>query len=182
MLSSVFRIAGVVVLAVLAVVSVVATVLGAWQWIFAAVVLVPLAALGAHDLTQRRHSLLRNYPIVGRMRFLLEAVRPELQQYFIERNFDGRPYDRDVRSLIYERAKGTTSDVAFGTERDIDADGYEYLVHSAAPLIPPDAPFRVRVGGPDCTQPYDMALLNVSSMSFGALSGNALRALNNGAR
>ena len=126
--------------------------------------------------------MLSNYPILGHMRFLLEALRPEIQQYFIERNFDGRPFDRDVRSLIYERAKGTAAELAFGTERDIDAIGYEYLVHSARPVEPPDEPYRVRVGGPDCTRPYDMALMNVSAMSFGAFSGNALRALNNGAR
>ncbi len=141
-----------------------------------------LAAVGVYDLVQRQHSVLRNYPVLGHMRFLLEALRPEIQQYFIERNFDGRPFDRDVRSLIYERAKGTAAELAFGTERDIDQVGYEYLVHSARPVEPPDEPFRVRVGGPDCTQPYDMALMNVSAMSFGALSGNALRALNNGAR
>ena len=151
-------------------------------WWLPAALLAAVAAVGIYDLVQRRHSVLRNYPILGHMRFLLEALRPELQQYFIERNFDGRPFDRDVRSLIYERAKGTAAELAFGTERDIDAIGYEYLVHSARPVEPPDEPYRVRVGGPGCTRPYDMALMNVSAMSFGALSANALRALNNGAR
>jgi glutamate synthase domain-containing protein 2 len=153
-----------------------------WGWWIPAAVVTVAAAVGIYDLVQRKHSVLRNYPVLGHMRFALEALRPELQQYFIERNFDGRPFDRDVRSLIYERSKGTSAELAFGTERDIDAVGYEYLVHSARAIEPPDEPFRVRVGGPDCTRPYDMALMNVSAMSFGALSGNALRALNNGAR
>ena len=157
-------------------------IVGPWGWWIAAAVVAITAAVGIYDLAQRKHSVLRNYPVLGHMRFLLEALRPELQQYFIERNFDGRPFDRDVRSLIYERAKGTAAELAFGTERDIDAVGYEYLVHSARPVEPPDEPFRVRVGGPDCARPYDMALMNVSAMSFGALSANALRALNNGAR
>ena len=112
---------------------------------------------------------------------LLEALRPELQQYFIERNTDGRPYDRDTRTSIYERAKGIKDEQAYGTERDVNEPGYEWLLHSTAPLEPPSDLPRVRIGGPDCTQPYDMALLNVSAMSFGALSGAALRALNAGA-
>ncbi|MDT5318131.1 MAG: hypothetical protein QOD88_653 [Mycobacterium sp.] len=157
-------------------------VMGPWGWRIPIVVVAVVAAVGIYDLVQRKHSVLRNYPVLGHMRFALEALRPEIQQYFIERNFDGRPFDRDVRSLIYERAKGTAAELAFGTERDIDEVGYEYLVHSAAAVDPPDEPFRVRVGGPDCARPYDMALMNVSAMSFGALSANALRALNNGAR
>ena len=157
-------------------------IVGPWGWWIPAVVIAVVAAVGIYDLIQRKHSVLRNYPVVGHLRFLLEDLRPEIQQYFIEPNFDGRPFDRDVRSLIYERAKGTAAEMAFGTERDIDEIGYEYLVHSARPVEPPDEPFRVRVGGPDCARPYDMALMNVSAMSFGALSANALRALNNGAR
>ena len=148
----------------------------------AAVLLALVLALAVYDLTQRRHSILRNYPVAGHLRFLLEAIRPELQQYFIERNYDGRPYDRDTRNVIYERAKGIHGEQAFGTERDMAAPGYEWLLHTTAALDPPDAPPLVRIGGPDCTQPYDMALLNVSAMSFGALSANAIRALNGGAQ
>lgn len=175
------RIALVGGLVLLAVAAVVGAVLGPWGLIVVAVVLVVIAAVAVHDVVQTRHSVLRNYPVLGHLRYLLEALRPELQQYFIERNFDGRPFDRDVRSLIYERAKGTNAEQSFGTERDLDADGYEYLVHSVAPVEPPSTPARVRVGGPDCTRPYEMSLLNVSSMSFGALSGSALSALNAGA-
>ena len=150
-------------------------------WLFAAVPLALLFALGVRDVVQRRHSILRNFPVLGHLRFMLEAIRPELQQYFIERNYDGRPYDRDTRTVIYQRAKGTHGEQAFGTERDVEASGYEFVVHSTAPREPEPTQPRVRVGGPDCTQPYDMALLNVSAMSFGALSANAIRALNRGA-
>ena len=167
--------------AVLAAGGVVLTVVASPWWTFLAVVLVAVAALGIHDLVQTRHNILRNYPVLGHMRFLLESIRPELQQYFIERNFDGRPYDRDTRSLIYQRAKDLGAESPFGTERDVNEVGYEYLIHSAKPAPKPDAPPRIRIGGPDCTQPYDMAFLNVSAMSFGALSANALRALNKGA-
>jgi glutamate synthase domain-containing protein 2 len=154
---------------------------GAVGWIVVAAVLLGLVAVGVRDLLQRRHSILRNYPLVGHLRFALEAIRPEVQQYFIERNYDGRPFDRDTRTAIYERAKGVKDEQAYGTERDVYELGYEWLLHSTAPLNPPQEPPRVRLGGPDCTQPYDMALLNVSAMSFGALSGAALRALNHGA-
>jgi glutamate synthase domain-containing protein 2 len=137
--------------------------------------------VGVYDLLQRKHSILRNYPLLGHMRFLLESVRPEIQQYFIERNTDGAPFDRDTRSAVYERAKGIQGEKAYGTELDVKAVGYEWLLHSARPVELDEDPPRVPVGGPDCTQPYDMALLNVSAMSFGALSGNALTALNQGA-
>src|SRR3954470_8670825 len=158
-----------------------AVLLGGVGWVVAAAVLAVPALLGVHDLTQRRHSILRNYPLLGHARFLMEKVRPELQQYFIERNYDGRPYDRDTRTSIYERAKGIKDEQAYGTERDVAEPGYEWLLHSAHPVEEPKDLPRVRVGGPDCTQPYDMALLNVSAMSFGALSGAALTALNRGA-
>jgi glutamate synthase domain-containing protein 2 len=140
-----------------------------------------IVGLAAHDLLQRRHSILRNYPVVGHLRFLMEDIRPEIQQYFIERDWDGRPFDRDVRSIIYERAKGVNEEKPFGTELDVYEPGYEYLVHSTVPLPAPDQPPRVVVGGPDCAKPYAMSLLNVSAMSFGALSANAIRALNKGA-
>ncbi|HEY5335063.1 MAG TPA: FMN-binding glutamate synthase family protein, partial [Mycobacteriales bacterium] len=175
------RRAVVAVLVVLAAGGVVLAVLVSPWWCFLAVPLVALAVLGLWDLLQRKHSILRNYPVVGHLRFLLERIRPEMQQYFVERNYDGRPYDRDTRSVIYERAKGIAGEQAFGTERDVNAVGYEYLLHSTCPVPQLKEPPRVRIGGPDCTQPYDMALLNVSAMSFGALSANALLALNGGA-
>jgi glutamate synthase domain-containing protein 2 len=150
-------------------------------WWALCAVMVVLLALGVWDVAQRRHSVLRNYPVIGHARYALESIRPELQQYFIERDYDGRPFDRDTRSLIYERAKGIQGEKAYGTELDVYQPGYEYLLHSTAPVAPPRQPPRVRIGGADCTKPYDMALLNVSAMSFGSLSANALRALNRGA-
>ncbi|MGH8862659.1 MAG: glutamate synthase-related protein, partial [Jatrophihabitantaceae bacterium] len=154
---------------------------GAAWWI-AVVVFGAVAALAGYDVLQRRHSILRNYPVAGHLRFALEKIRPEIQQYFIERNYDGRPYDRDTRSVVYERAKGIHGEKAYGTELDVNEVGYEFMVHSSAPREPDDDQPRVRIGGPDCGKPYDMALLNVSAMSFGALSANAIRALNAGAR
>ncbi|MGW3850537.1 FMN-binding glutamate synthase family protein [Streptomyces fagopyri] len=162
-------------------VSAVALLVSPWWWA-AAVPLLLLTAVAVHDLMQRRHSVLRNYPLLGHLRFALEALRPELQQYFIERNFDGRPFDRDTRSIVYERAKGTDAEEPFGTELDLYRTGGEFLTPSMAPRpVPTEVP-RVRIGGPECTRPYDMALLNVSAMSFGSLSANAVLALNTGAR
>ncbi len=112
-----------------------------------------IAALAARDLIQKRHSVLRNYPVVGHMRYLSDELRPELQQYFIERNWDGRPFGRDTRTVVYERAKGTSAELSFGTERDVYQPGYEYLVHSTVPLDEPTTPPRVLVGGPDCAKP-----------------------------
>ncbi|MEV7817846.1 FMN-binding glutamate synthase family protein [Streptomyces flaveolus] len=175
------RIAIVVLTLTLGLLAAVAAVLASPWWCFGAVPLLALGLLGAWDLLQRRHSVLRNYPVLGHARFLLERIRPELQQYFIERNFDGRPFDRDVRTIVYERAKGTDAEQPYGTERDVYLAGYEYLVPSMAPLQAPSTPPRVRIGGPDCRHPYDMALLNVSAMSFGSLSANAILALNGGA-
>lgn len=171
--------------ALLAVVTtVLALLVGAWWWV-AAVPLLALTALAIYDLLQRRHVVLRTYPLTGHGRWIAEALRPELQQYFVESDTDGRPFDRDTRSIVYERAKGDEAESPFGTELDLDVVGREYLVHSMAPVSPPgdDDPLpRVRVGGPDCAHPYDMALLNVSAMSFGALSKPAILALNTGAR
>ncbi|MFJ6123356.1 FMN-binding glutamate synthase family protein [Streptomyces sp. NPDC092129] len=173
---------GIVVVALLAGLgAVVAAVRVSPWWWPAAVLLVWAGVLGGWDVVQRQHSVLRNYPVLGHARFLLERIRPELQQYFIERNFDGRPFDRDVRSIVYERAKGTDAEQPYGTERDVYRAGYEFLVPSMAPCAVPKGPPRVRVGGPDCSRPYDMALLNVSAMSFGSLSSQAVLALNGAA-
>ncbi|WP_435818795.1 FMN-binding glutamate synthase family protein [Kitasatospora cineracea] len=158
----------------------VAVAVSPWWW-FAAAPLLALAALAVADVLQVRHSVLRNYPVLGHLRFALEDVRPEVQQYFVERNVDGRPFDRDTRSIVYQRAKGTDAEEPFGTELDLYEPGREFLVPSLAPVAVPEEAPRVRVGGPDCTRPYDMALLNVSAMSFGSLSANAVLALNTGA-
>ncbi len=152
---------------------------GAW-WVLAAIV-VGLLILAIRDMTQKRHAILRNFPVLGHMRYLLESIRPEIQQYFIERNFDGKPFDRDTRSLVYARSKGLDSHKAFGTERDTSEIGYEFLLHSSAPVNAPAEAPTVRIGGPDCRQPVDISLMNISSMSFGSLSANAVQAMNKGA-
>lgn len=149
-------------------------------WVLAAVLAV-LAAVGTWDLIQTKHTILRVYPILGHLRFLMEMIRPEIQQYFIESSTEGTPFDRETRDMVYERAKGTKGDEPFGTERDVTAIGYEFLRHSIRAKFADDLAPRVRLGGPDCDQPYDIALLNVSAMSFGALSANAIEALNGGA-
>lgn len=142
------------------------------------------AALGGvaiHDLTQTKNPVLRNYPVLGHMRTLLTDIGPELRQYFIERDWDGRPFNRDQRNAIYERAKGMQSETSFGTVQDVYATNHEHLVHTLSPVDEPSEPPRTLIGGKDCTQPYSISMLNVSSMSFGSLSKNAVRALNKGA-
>jgi glutamate synthase domain-containing protein 2 len=141
-----------------------------------------LAALGTADLIQTRHAVLRNYPISAHLRFLLESIRPEMRQYFFEDEKDGRPFSRDKRALVYQRAKMQLDKRPFGTQYDVYSDGYEWLRHSVVPR--PHAPdqFRVAVGGPDCEKPYSASVFNISAMSFGALSPNAIRALNGGAK
>jgi glutamate synthase domain-containing protein 2 len=150
-------------------------------WAVPAAVLLGLAALGTWDLLQTRHTILRVYPILGHIRFLMELIRPEIRQYFIESNTEATPFDRETRDMVYERAKGTKGDEPFGTERDVNAIGYEFLRHSLRAHFADDLEPKIRLGGPDCTQPYDIALLNVSAMSFGALSANAIEALSGGA-
>src|SRR5712672_1845669 len=149
---------------------------------------VPLAVfagfslLGIHDLIQTRHAVLRNYPISAHLRFLLEAIRPEMRQYFFEDEKDGMPFSRDKRALVYQRAKMQLDKRPFGTQYDVYADGYEWLRHSVAPRPLAQDQFRVTIGGPDCAKPYSASVFNISAMSFGALSPNAIRALNGGAK
>ena len=140
------------------------------------------ALLGVRDVLQTRHSLLRNYPILAHLRFLQEKIRPEIRQYFLESDLDGVPFNRSTRAIVYQRAKGQLDKRPFGTQQDVYGRDYEWLTHSAAPAPTPSADFRVIVGGPDCKQPYSLSLLNISAMSFGSLSANAIRALNKGAK
>jgi glutamate synthase domain-containing protein 2 len=141
-----------------------------------------LVAIGIWDMTQRHHSLCRNYPILARLRFILERIRPEIRQYFLESEVDGRPFSRSKRSIVYQRSKNALDKRPFGTVQDVYADSYEWINHSLAPVAAEDVnAFHVRVGGPQCTAPYDISLFNISAMSFGALSANAIRALNRGA-
>ena len=144
----------------------------------------PLAFVGIHDLFQKKHSILRNYPVIGHMRFIFERIRPELYQYFVESDTDGTPFNRVDRSLIYRRAKKLDDTTPFGTQLNVYAPGYEWLSHSINAIDHRElnnSP-RVTVGGPACTQPYSASIFNISAMSFGSLSENAILALNNGAK
>jgi glutamate synthase domain-containing protein 2 len=140
-----------------------------------------LVALGVRDMLQTRHSILRNYPIVAHMRFLFEEVRPEIRQYFFEGEKDGAPFSRDRRSVVYQRAKMALDKIPFGTQYNVYSEGYEWMRHSMAPRPVSRKSFRVQVGGTQCKQPYASSVYNISAMSFGAISANAIRAMNKGA-
>ncbi|UUR09325.1 FMN-binding glutamate synthase family protein [Sphingomonas glaciei] len=147
------------------------------------VVAVALSALGVHDLMQPVHSVRRNYPIIGRMRWFFEEIRPEIRQYLIEDDQAKVPFSRAQRSLVYARAKNESSDRAFGTLVDVYDNGYEFIAHSTRPANAADpAIFRTLIGGDDCKQPYLASIFNISAMSFGSLSANAIQALNKGAK
>ncbi|WIM11380.1 FMN-binding glutamate synthase family protein [Enhydrobacter sp.] len=152
-----------------------------WLWLgFGAAA--SLLLVGVHDMVQTRHSVLRNYPIAAHLRFLLEAIRPEMRQYFFEDEKDGLPFGRDKRAVVYQRAKMVLDVRPFGTTYDVYRAGFEWVNHSMAPGRMSREPFRITIGGPECTKPYSASVFNVSAMSFGALSANAIRALNEGAR
>ncbi|MDR7095400.1 FMN-binding glutamate synthase family protein [Hydrogenophaga laconesensis] len=141
-----------------------------------------LSALGAWDLRQTRSSVLRNYPVIGHLRFMLEKIRPEIRQYFLESDTEATPFSRSQRSLAYARAKGETDKRPFGSQVDMNAEGHEWLNHSLQPSTLDTHDFRVLIGGDACTHPYDASVFNISAMSFGALSANAIQALNAGAK
>lgn len=152
---------------------------GAW---WSMIVIGPLILLGAYNLVQTKHTILRNFPIIGYLRYFSEFISPEIQQYFIERRTDGMPLSRNHRSIVYKRAKDVEATHPYGTELDLYSARYEGLKHSIFPAqVAEEAP-RVRFGGAHCTQPYDASILNISAMSFGALSKNAVLALNEGAK
>ena len=167
------------------------TLVGFGVGLLALLVCMSLVALGVHDLRQTRRAILRNYPVIGHMRFLLEFIRPEIRQYFIESDSEAAPFSRAQRSLVYQRAKAQPDNHPFGTHLDVSRQGYEWINHSMQPSVVPTHDFRVWIGGtPEapstskspCTQPYAASIFNISAMSFGALSANAILALNAGAR
>jgi glutamate synthase domain-containing protein 2 len=142
----------------------------------------PLVLLGVYDMLQRRHSVLRIYPVLGHIRYMFESIRKEIQQYFVESDIDGAPIPREFRSLVYQRAKGDRDTRPFGTIFDVYGDGYEWINHSLAPCEIDDRDPRIVFGEGACTQPYAASPLNISAMSYGALSKNAIMALNKGAK
>lgn len=152
------------------------------NWLWGLVVISPVVLLGTYDMLQTKHSIRRIYPVLGHFRYLLESVRPEIQQYFVESETSGTPIPREFRSLVYQRAKGARDTRPFGTIFDTNRTGYEWVNHSIQPKHLTDFNPRVKFGGADCTKPYMASPLNISAMSYGALSKNAIQALNKGAK
>lgn len=150
--------------------------------LFAFAIVGPVIALGLQHAFQTKKAILRNFPLLGLFRYGFEKIRPEIQQYFIESETDGQPISRDMRSVVYQRAKQQTDTLPFGTQRNVYADGYEWISHSLAPSHVDPKTLRIKVGGPQCTQPYSASLLNISAMSYGALSRTAIQSLNGGAK
>lgn len=140
------------------------------------------ALLGLRDLMQSRHAILRNYPIAAHLRFLLENIRPEMRQYFFEADKDGTPFPRDKRAIVYQRAKKQLDKRPFGTQYDVYEGRYEWLHHSIAPKPVSKEMPRIIIGSDQCSQPYSASVFNISAMSYGSLSANAIRSLNRGAK
>jgi glutamate synthase domain-containing protein 2 len=159
----------------------------AYYWHYALLFFIligPLIIMGLIDMIQKRQSIRRNFPVIGRLRYLLEKIRPEIYQYFIESDTNGAPITRSERSVIYQRAKRQIDTTPFGTQLNVYAEGYEWMAHSIFPIDHRNLDHNPRIlfGGSKCLQPYRMSLLNVSAMSFGSLSPNAIEALNGGAK
>ncbi len=151
-------------------------------FLWSLVLLGPILFLGWYDFFQTKHAIRRNFPFLGRARYLFEAIRPEIHQYFVENNSEGAPLNREERTVVYQRAKDVLDTLPFGTQKDVYQEGYEWVNHSLAPTHVDSKDLRVLIGGPDCQQPYSASLLNISAMSYGSLSKNAVLALNGGAK
>ncbi len=145
-------------------------------------ILLLIFLVGLYDMIQKKHTILKNFPIVGHFRYMFEAISPEIQQYFIESNTDGRPFSRNLRSLVYRRAKNVNDTHPFGTQRDLGGEEYMALRHSIYAVNPIKDEPRITIGCQDCKEPYSASIFNISAMSFGSLSGNAILALNKGAK
>ena len=155
-----------------------------WKFSFLLLLFIPLILMGLYDMYQSIHTIRRNFPLLGRMRYLLESLGPEMRQYFIETDLEGKPFNRLQRNLVYERSKKNIDAQPFGTQLNVYDEGYEWINHSIRAISfsnVNDDP-RVRIGSSQCEKPYDASLFNISAMSFGALSKNAILALNSGAK
>lgn len=142
----------------------------------------PLCLLGLRDLLQNSHAIKKNYPILGNFRYLFEEIRPEMHQYFIESNTEGKPFSREQRSLVYQRAKKQLDTIPFGSQQDFYKEGYEFINHSLYPTHIDPKTLRVTIGGEHCKRPYSASIFNISAMSYGSLSKEAILALNGGAK
>ena len=150
-----------------------------WSFLLTA----PLILMGIADILQKKHTIRRNFPVIGRLRYVLEAIRPEISQYFVETDTGGRPLNRIFRSMVYQRAKKVNDTAPFGTQMNVYRAGYEWMDHSMYAINKEINKFpKVIIGGKDCKQPYSSCLLNISAMSFGSLSKNAVMAMNKGAK
>jgi glutamate synthase domain-containing protein 2 len=152
----------------------------AFLWLL--LIVIPLFFLGIYDLYQKKHTILRNFPIVGHFRYFFELLRPEIQQYFIEDDLSGRPIDHEHRSVVYQRAKGVLDTQPFGTRKNVYQVGYQWINHSLTAKMLDNHDPRVIVGNLQCAQPYNASILNISAMSYGGVSKNAILALNRGAK
>jgi glutamate synthase domain-containing protein 2 len=137
--------------------------------------------LGVKDITQTAQAVRRNYPVTGRLRYALESIRPEIRQYFIESDAEKLPFSRKQRALVYARSKVQNDKSGFGTIEDLYTNETQWLAHSMSPIHVDPKALRIDVGGKDCRQPYSISVFNISAMSFGSLSANAIQALNKGA-
>jgi glutamate synthase domain-containing protein 2 len=145
------------------------------------ILVLPPVTLGLKDALQTRHTILRNFPLLGRLRYFFESIRPEVRQYFVESDSEEVPFSREKRSLVFQRAKGQVDTLPFGTRRDVYETGHTWVNHSLDPVHPKKGADRITIGGSACTQKYSSSVLNVAAMSYGALSRNAIAALNGGA-
>ena len=170
--------AGCVILALLCLVLSMLTLI----WLWPATLFALLSLIGFLDYTQDRQAIRRNYPVIAHFRFFFEFIRPEIRQYFIEADREELPFSRAQRSIVYQRAKGSADKRPFGTQLNVYEPQYEWMNHSIAPTDIDNHDFRISIGGPDCIKPYSASVFNISAMSFGALSANAILALNEGAR
>ena len=155
-----------------------------WKFSFLLLIFIPLIVMGLYDMFQSKKTIRRNFPLLGRMRYLLEALGPGVRQYFIESDTEGKPFTRLQRSLVYQRSKKETDSNPFGTQLDVYEIGYQWINHSikAIPFSQVNSNPRVKIGSSQCTKPYESSMFNISAMSFGSLSKNAILALNNGAK
>jgi glutamate synthase domain-containing protein 2 len=151
-------------------------------WLWPAAIFVALSIVGLADYTQSRQAIRRNYPVIAHFRFFFEFIRPEIRQYFIEADTEELPFSRAQRSIVYQRAKHQADKRPFGTQLDVYQSDYEWINHSIAPADIASHDFRITIGGPQCVQPYSASVFNISAMSFGALSANAIMSLNEGAK
>lgn len=149
-------------------------------WLFAFILFGPLILIGFRDMLQTKHAIKKNFPLIGNIRYMLEAISPEIQQYFVERRTDGAPINKNSRAIIYQRSKNVGATHPFGTEMNVYEEGYEFITHSMYPKKVKEEP-RVLIGEAQCSKPYSASLYNISAMSFGSMSKNAVLAMNKGA-